>query len=295
MPLIRPEDAEPIKMDLGVSGTQLTMSQALGLPETPALVAKVAPARTRIAFVGTAPSREEAPFGDPSWEIWVCSAGNAYNQVPRVEQWFEMHGDLEWEQYKEFHDPYLKWLNEQAFPVYMQKAFCKLVPRATPYPIEDMVREFGPDWFTSTICYMFASATVRLRGQPGAEIGLWGIDMEHDTEYADQLPAIKFWQAIIAGFGIKPTLPLKSSLNNGPPLYGYHETDPMVANLSARAYNLGRKKIKLQGEVAEILAQVQALENAKNLKAAEMYFLDGAIDNTNYMLRSIACRSPFGK
>lgn len=257
-------------------------------------VLAVATPRTKIAIVGTAPSREEAPFGDPSWEIWACSAGNAGGQLPRVDRWCEIHGDLEWEQYKQYHDPYLKWLNEQSFPVWTQEAFRRLIPRAEAFPIDKLVAEFGSDWFTSTIAMLQAQAIMQLRPlvASGLEcaIGLYGIDMSHDTEYATQKPACQFFISMAAGHGIRTVMPAQCELRHGPPIYGYFESDPTVTLLSGRKFNLTRKKELLQTQVAALDAEILERNQRKNHHAAEMYFLDGAIDDINYMLRTVVCK-----
>src|SRR5262245_29911805 len=86
--------------------------------EEPKAEANKAP--LKIAIVGTAPSsRGLAPFNDPSWQIWVCSPGNM-NAVPRVDAWFEIHSNLLWPECRSYGEPYVNWLRQQTFPIYMQ-------------------------------------------------------------------------------------------------------------------------------------------------------------------------------
>jgi hypothetical protein len=46
-----------------------------------------------IALVGTCPSsRMLAPYANGDWEIWTCSPGNAFGQLPRVTGEFQHTG-----------------------------------------------------------------------------------------------------------------------------------------------------------------------------------------------------------
>src|SRR5580658_1312405 len=100
----------------------------------------------KVALVGTAPSsRMMAPYNDPSWTIWGCSPGNM-GIMPRVDAWFEIHGNLLWPENRHYGEPYLNWLNQQQFPVYMQSQ--QWVPRAMTIPVKELVAEFGPYFFT---------------------------------------------------------------------------------------------------------------------------------------------------
>src|SRR5882672_892663 len=56
----------------------------------------------KVALIGTAPSsRMLSPFNDPSWKIWACSPGNM-GIMPRVDAWFEIHGNLHWPECKSY-------------------------------------------------------------------------------------------------------------------------------------------------------------------------------------------------
>ena len=137
----------------------------------------------KVALIGTAPSsRMLAPFSDPSWTIWACSPGNQ-GQLPRVDAWFEIHGtNLLWPQNEHYGKPYIEWLKQQKFPIYMQDQ--TLVPNAVTYPMKEMVKEFGPYFFTSSFAWMMA----RAMKQEAKEIALYGIDMASRDEYILQRP-----------------------------------------------------------------------------------------------------------
>jgi len=70
----------------------------------------------------------------------------------------------------------------QAFPVYMQDQ--SLIPAARIFPKDELVAEFGDEFFTSSFAWMMAFAM-----KSGAvEIALYGIDMASRDEYIRQRP-----------------------------------------------------------------------------------------------------------
>ena len=110
----------------------------------------------KVALIGTAPSsRMLAPYTDPSWKIWGCSPGNM-NALPRVDAWFELHSNLLWPEHESYGKPYIEWLKQQTFPIYMQDQ--SLVPNATVFPKNEMVAEFKDRFFTSSFTWMMALA-----------------------------------------------------------------------------------------------------------------------------------------
>ena len=99
-----------------------------------------------------------------------------------MDAWFEVHSNLLWPECISYGKPYVEWLKQQKFPIYMQSR--DLVPNAIPLPIQELVQEFGKYFFTSSFAYMIAMAI-----KAGAkEIALFGIDMASKDEYILQRP-----------------------------------------------------------------------------------------------------------
>lgn len=216
----------------------------------------------KVALIGTAPSsRMMAPFNDPSWQIWACSPGNM-GQMPRVDIWFEVHGNLLWPENRHYGEPYLNWLNQQAFPVYMQDN--TLVPRAMPLPTKELVQEFGPYFFTSSFAWMMALAMLK-----GAkEIALYGIDMASRDEYILQRPGAYYFFMEAKRRGIKIMAPYESDILQPPGLYGFSEVTQFGRKLAAR-------KVELQQRVRELTNQVNSASNQKT-------YLEGAMEDLDY-------------
>lgn len=163
----------------------------------------------KIAILGSSPSQNSAPFDDPTWEIWTCSPDTV--GVPRVDFHFEIHSLESIERLGEDHVEYLR-----ALPVYMQEAFPQF-PHSIKYPKDEMLAEFGPHFFTSSIAYMLALAISR---KP-ERIGLWGVDMLAEDEYDHQRPGCFRFIEIARERGIDVFIPEGSGLLIPTKLYGY--------------------------------------------------------------------------
>lgn len=217
----------------------------------------------KVALVGTAPSsRMLAPFNDASWQIWSCSPGNM-NLLPRIDLWFEIHGNLLWQEHKHYGEPYIKWLNEQKFPVYMQDT--SLVPRAMPFPVEETIKEFGRDFFTSTFAWMMAEAMRR----GAVEIALYGIDMASRDEYILQRPGFYFFRHLAEKRGIKVWAPKESDIMQSPGLYGFSEVTPF-----------GRKVLARKTEIVE---RLNGLRQQRDQLSHNITYLEGALEDLDYI------------
>lgn len=216
----------------------------------------------KVACIGTAPSsRLLAPFADPTWQIWACSAGNM-NSLPRVDAWFEIHGNLLWPECASFGPPYIEWLKQQKFPVYMQDQ--SLVPNAISLPIKELVQEFSPYFFTSSFAYMIAMAIKK-----GAkEIALFGIDMASREEYIIQRPGAYHFFLEASRRGIKIWAPNESDIMQPPPLYGFADSTPMGRKIMAR-----RKE--LSDRLGPMKQQLDGLQR-------NIVYLEGALEDVDY-------------
>lgn len=216
----------------------------------------------KIAICGSAPSSLPlAPFEDPTWEIWGCSPGAA-NGVRRASVWFELH---RWGQ---------DWLTDsyRQFVAKVPKVYMiepvPDVPNSVAYPKDEMLAEFGPHFFTSTPAWMMALAIQ----QKPEEIGIWGIDMAADGEYAEQKQGCLYFIQIAKSRGIRITVPPQSDLLRPVPLYGFSEASQMMIKLRVR-------EAELQQRLDHNLAQTDGM-------VREGMFLKGALDDLRYVIRT---------
>lgn len=170
----------------------------------------------KIALLGASPSCSLAPYDDPSWEIWACSDGTV--GVPRCELRFELHDFDFMRSEPRFQtknlDDYLDYL--RATSVYLQAARADF-PFSMTYPKDEMVRKHGPYFFTSSIAWMMALAIER---KPDV-IGLWGVDMATDEEYAHQRAGCHYFIEMAKRAGIQIVVPDGCKLLDPPKWEGF--------------------------------------------------------------------------
>lgn len=211
----------------------------------------------KIAIVGTAPSsRMLAPYNDPSWQIWGCSPGNM-NQLPRFDVWFEIHSNLHWPEHESYGRPYLEWLKNGTFPVYMQDN--SFVPRATAYPILEMCEMFGDDFFSSSFAYMMALGI----SMGASELALYGVDMASRDEYILQRPGGRYFINEAKKRNIKVTIPYESDLGLPSPLYGYIDSTQSGRKLAARDQEVGGRIGAMENEIGKLQNSVTYLKGAR--------------------------------
>jgi len=229
----------------------------------PTEVAVEARPEKKVAICGTAPSsRGLAPFNDPSWEIWACSAGNM-NMIPRVTLWFELHNTLLVPENVSWGGPYLEWLAKQEFPLFMQDQ--SIIKRAMPFPKDLMVQEFSKFFFNSSFSWMMAFAI-----HVGAtEIGLFGVDLASTAEYVLQRTAGHHFCLEAQKRGIKVWTPAESDLLHPPGLYGYAEASPFGRKLQVR-------KMEIQTRINELEPQMRRMQD-------QIIYLKGALEDVDYM------------
>ena len=216
----------------------------------------------KIAMVGTAPSsRRLAPFADTSWKIWACSPAN--QDLPRVDQWFEVHSNLLWPENQHYGASYVEWLKKQTFPIYMQDN--SIVPNATPLPIQALVQEFGKYFFTSSFAYMLAMGILA----KADEIAMFGIDMASKDEYILQRPGGHYFMQEATKRGIKVSVPYESDLAQFPELYGYGDSTPFGRKLAVR-------KKELEDRIGQMVGERDKLSHS-------ITYLQGALEDMDYI------------
>jgi hypothetical protein len=216
----------------------------------------------KVALIGTAPSsRMLAPYNDPSWQIWGCSPGNM-NTLPRVNLWFELHSNLLWPEHENYGKPYIEWLKQQTFPIYMQDQ--SLVPNAMSFPRDDLVAQFGDEFFTSSFAWMMALAIM----MGASEIALYGIDMASRDEYIRQRPGFYYFKREAMKAGIKVSAPHESDIMQSPPLYAYVDSTPFGRKIMAR-------RIEVSGRINGMAQQIDQASRSKT-------YLEGALEDLDY-------------
>lgn len=182
--------------------------------------------KPKIAIVGFAPGKENAPYEDQEFEIWGCNEMHMAPEVKRLDVLFELH-DLDWIKEGKRWKGHYPWLCEnEKIPVVMQKQF-EAIPMSVPYPKDEIVDEFGR-YFTNTISLQIALA-IRLNVK---EIHIYGVNMATDQEYGAQRPSVEFFLGWAKGKGIKVHIPMESDICKNFYIYGLE--DGQMSVMSSR-------------------------------------------------------------
>lgn len=225
----------------------------------------------KIAIVGTCPSsRLLAPFGDPDVEIWACSPDNTDGRLPRIDRFFEIHGDIGLPDGPEWEPRYIGWLNALSSGLNSFRLICnpdhagKLFPAGEALPKDDLVKKFGQMFFTSSVAWMMAMAI----SEGAQSIGLYGVDMSARSEYLQQRPGLQHFIYVACAMGIEISAPAESDILQPTPLYGFSLSTPFGRKTEVRR--------------REVLARVNALDQTIAEATRERTGLAGALDDIDY-------------
>jgi hypothetical protein len=229
-----------------------------------------------IAIVGSAEStRDLAPFGDMSWEIW----GLAWRRYPRVDLLFEIHDPVLWSGYAPA--TYRDELAASAVPVYMRTPHDD-IPAAIRYPLEHIAAELSPrgaaDVWTSSIAYMLALAIAELGRDGGGSIGLYGVDMALEGEYAYQRTACEYLIGLARGRGITVLIPEQSTLCRANFVYGLAPGAGGLQRATGITPGVLRKRLE------HYAAERRKTQEQMNAAIARLNTLDGAEGEAKAML-----------
>lgn len=105
------------------------------------------------------------------------------------------------------------------------------------YPLGAIIKWSGSNYLHSSIAYMMAYAIYT-----GAkEINIFGVDMEHDSEYVGQRPCLAYWIGFAKAKGVNVNV--MTVLDNQPYLYGY-DTDRMNHTITVLTERMNSCEIK---------------------------------------------------
>ncbi|CAK0775157.1 conserved hypothetical protein [Gammaproteobacteria bacterium] len=173
----------------------------------------------KLAIVGSHPAtRENAPYDDPEWEIWL------YNEAPQKTEVYKR-----WDACLQLHKPevysslenwvnkgHWEWLQKDHGKVIWMQEVDPKVPNSVRYPIEGVLDLVPYRYLRSSPALALALA-IYLGYE---EISLYGNELSSNTEYAYQATNLAFWIGFAHGRGIKLNLECwQSEFNQA--IYGY--------------------------------------------------------------------------
>jgi len=191
----------------------------------------------KIAIVGTAGSGREAPYSDPSFELWGVSARADY--FIRANRWYELHRlDGEPPEWAAAWRERLSGFIED-IPLYMMYPEPGLAKNVIQYPHDEIVARFGTFFMTSTFAWMMAHAIQEMRPTrfsegEGDELFLCGVDMEAGSEYMSQRNGFRHFIHLAASLGITVTRLGEGGQSYEPIPYPMWQDDPLLCKLEWR-------------------------------------------------------------
>jgi hypothetical protein len=243
----------------------------------------------KVAIIGFADSYAKAPFDDLSVECWGINELHKY--LPRWDRWYELHSREAFEVLGDRNqEAHVAWLRSQPGvgqpghkPIFMRELFAD-IPAGIRLPLEELsdrfFTRFGQrPYFTSSIGYMLAMAIAEGRNaqfEPIDEdavgwIGLYGIDLASDTEYAEQRPNAEYFIGLARGLGIEVVIAEGSALLRADHLYGFESR---------------QEKEGVNGE-AFLSTRIREIEQQRDKAISQLNTLDGMKDEAIYHLKRL--------
>lgn len=216
-------------------------------------------------MLGTSNTLKEAPFGDKSFEFWALNDMYAMIPTDNITRWFDIHLRHRIDVYhaRVSGKNHIEELKALTIPIYMQEQHDD-IPTSVKYPLEEMIKHFGRDYFQSTLDFMIALAL----HEGFNEIHIYGVNMAVNEEYAYQRPSMTYWLGRAEGMGVKIVLPEGCDILKQYFRYGYEEQKERDLLIKARA-----KSAELDRQAKEFM---------KNY-----YLATGAKDTWDFILREL--------
>jgi hypothetical protein len=231
--------------------------------------------RKKLCILGTAPSWQQAPFEDDSFDIWaptglLALVKDDVEKPRRISRFFEVHP---WYEVRSML-PLLGLLEDIDIPVYMQDVIPE-VPASVKFPYEEVKQAFhldtmGPNvYVTNTITWMILLGIY----EGYTDFAVFGVHMEHESEYAYQRSSCSWALGIIHGkilAGLPYSLHIadESALLKAEYEYGYGQPTKLMMEMDLR-----RKR--LQAGVESVDGQMMALQQSR-------WRTEGAVEECSY-------------
>lgn len=259
-----------------------------------------------ISIVGFSSTREYAPWKDEEgWpELWVC------NRLPVVlgEGGTEPFDGFRWTRHFDPHEvswtkrvfdekslwaPYEIFLtsnhgdNKVIYLGNKTDVETGLYPNAELLPYKELTEFYGREYFTSAIAYQIGLAIMLLSKSelPGPKrLSLFGIDLRHDSEYADQKPCVEWLLGQARFLGIDEIIIPETSpvlnMDKHCDLYGIEEETGVYGEI-LKAFKV--RLLSSQTNLADLAKKNQSILD-------EMHMWDGSVQECNFWIERITQR-----
>ena len=170
----------------------------------------------KLAIVGSGTeTRNNAPFDDLSFDIWVFNEAPMLDWCKRYTASFQLHNHEIYQGENIKSKGYWEWIQKETKPVFMNK-LDEQVPGCEVYPLQKAIELSGFEFFGMSPCYAVALAL--LKGYEHIE--MYGVELS-TTEYVYGMDTWAFWAGFAKGKLGNDHFILKSGENLfKAPLYG---------------------------------------------------------------------------
>ena len=205
---------------------------------SPSPTTKISPRRKgarKVAILGYAEETRDLVFQLPEdVEIWGINAAHFFiyaskpdgTITPRTKakatNWFQLH-PRDWQNAKGemtgfFGRPkeHIDFLSKFDGTVWLQKED-KEIPNGKAYPLAEIVKESGRQYFTSTFAYQAGLAWYQhvIEKNPIDTLYIYGVNLSSIDEYIHQKPCVEYWCGRLQQAGVKIVVPDGSSILKG--------------------------------------------------------------------------------
>lgn len=201
----------------------------------------------KIAILGTAPSFLQAPYGDPEWQIWAVPGcfGIEEEKAARnkaLHRVYEFHSTSVMAITCEPRKGFIEFAKGLGKDFYLREKNDNY-PEATVFDKDKYVKKHGRSPFSCSVSWMMAEAIDLIEQSGDAEkvIGIWGVNMAHDSEYVYQKPGVRHMIGYAEAKGFKIIVPDSSELMALHCLYGFEEVPPAFKMIQERMKELNEK------------------------------------------------------
>jgi len=214
----------------------------------------------KLAIVGAEErTRNNAPFDNPDYDIWVISNWANAEWVKRCDAVIEVHNPSLYKNHPK-DAGYWEWLKQNETAIIYMQSPDRLISKSVEMPLDDLLSLTGnlkvmgqaAKVINSSVAFALALA-IHLEYQ---EVDIYGVEMAASSEYKSQQPVFAFWVGYAAGKGVKLNINCTEKLFVQP-VYGYESpfnNEEMYSYLSG--LKLQKNEIEKQNNMLDGAIQV---------------------------------------
>jgi hypothetical protein len=246
-----------------------------------------------LCLLGTAYSRNKAPWDDPRCEFWGVAHCLLLGDIPKLDKVFEIHQPYIYEAEKSPYSskPIIYHANkENANTWRKQEDITVITGQEDPnlnkveiFPKAELIAKYKDllpvsDSFyaTNSIAYMILWALDQtINNDAYDEIRLYGIHLETDTEWQFERPCCEWWLGVFAGWQLAKGkrgvvyMPEESDILRGFHEYGYADVEVQRKKIIGKVDFYSKAVADMSNQRSVLINEVNKLANEKRMSAED--------------------------